>query len=376
VDPSTGGTISSVPITLAGKIVSSGNGLATNPVTGQLFALLTLVGQPGRQLVIINPRTGIATSIGNTGDQFAGLAFNSSGILFAVTGDKKNSAGAGLSPETLFRLNTSNAAPAQVLVLGRGNDGEAIGFNPNDGLIYHASGNDTDGDGCVPVDSSICVEIFESVNSNTLAVTNVPLSGNYMPLTDNYSEVAALTHLTGNVLLLTDIDQNLYQITTTGVVTFVGSMDHVAKGLAFVNVIVPKLAGHFDTDADRKDDLGIYRDGSWYILRSSDGGMTTVGWGGLAQDIPVPADYDGDGKVDVAIYRDGSWFIRRSSDGGMTTVGWGGLAQDIPVPADYDGDGKTDIAIYRNGLWFIVRSSNGVQTVVGWGGLPQDVPLN
>src|SRR5262245_53220386 len=87
VDPSTGETISSVPITLAGGIVLSGNGLATHPATGKLFALLTLVGQPGRQLVTINPVTGVATSIGNTGDQFAGLAFNSNGILFAVVGD-------------------------------------------------------------------------------------------------------------------------------------------------------------------------------------------------------------------------------------------------------------------------------------------------
>ena len=99
----------------------------------------------------INPATGVATSIGNTGDQFAGLAFNSSGTLYAVVGDKKNAAGGGLPPETLFTLNTSNAAPTQVLVLGRGNDGEAIGFNPNDGLIYHASGNDTGGDGCAAV---------------------------------------------------------------------------------------------------------------------------------------------------------------------------------------------------------------------------------
>jgi hypothetical protein len=232
VDPSTGGTVSSVPITLAGKVVSFGNGLATSPVTGQLFGLLTLAGQSGRQLVTINPATGVAIGIGNTGDQFAGLAFNSSGTLFAVVGDKKNSA-AGLPPETLFTLNTSNAAPTQVLVLGRGNDGEAIGFNPNDGLIYHASGNDTGGDGCVPFNPAICVEIFESVNPNTLAVTDIPLSGNYTPRTENYLEVASLTHFIGNVLLLADL--NLYKITTTGVVTLVGSMDHVAKGLAFFN---------------------------------------------------------------------------------------------------------------------------------------------
>jgi hypothetical protein len=241
INPSTGSTISSVAITLAGRGVSFGNGLATNPVTGELFALLKLDGQTGRQLVKINPATGVATSIGDTGDQFAALAFNSSGTLYAVVGDKKNTPGGGLSPETLFTLNTANAAPTQVLVLGRGNDGEAIGFNPNDGLIYHASGNDTGGDGCAPLDPSTCVEIFETVNPNTLAVTNIPLSGAYVPLTDSYSEVAALTHLSGNVLLLTDIDQNLYQITTAGVVTFVGGMDHVAKGLAFVNAPVTSL---------------------------------------------------------------------------------------------------------------------------------------
>ena len=51
-------------------------------------------------------------------------------------------------------------------------------------------------------------------------------------------------------------------------------------------------------------------------------------------------DHNGDGKVHIALYRDGNWFIRRSSDRGMTTLGWGGLAQDIPVPADYDGEGR------------------------------------
>ena len=236
INPSTGSTISSVAITLAGKGVAFANGLATNPVTGELFAILKLDGQTGRQLVKIDPATGIATSIGDTGDQFAGLAFNSSGTLFAVTGDKKNSPGGALPPETPFTLNTSNGAPTQVpgLVLGRGNDGEAIGFNPNDGLIYHASGNDTGGEGC-PSDPMVCVEIFESVNPNNLAVTNIPLSGAYVASTDVYSEVAALTHLSGNTLLLTDIDQNLYTITTSGVLTLLGGMDHVSKGLAFVN---------------------------------------------------------------------------------------------------------------------------------------------
>ena len=130
-----------------------------------------------------------------------------------------------------------------------------------------------------------------------------------------------------------------------------------------------------DYDGDGKVDIAVYRDGTWYIIRSSDGGVTGTGWGGLVQDIPVPADYDGDGKTDLAVYRDGNWYIIRSSDGGVTAVGWGGLVQDILVPADYDGDGKADVAIYRNGTWFVKRSSDGGQTTVGWGGLSQDIPV-
>jgi hypothetical protein len=130
-----------------------------------------------------------------------------------------------------------------------------------------------------------------------------------------------------------------------------------------------------DFDGDGITDIGVYRNGIWFIRRSFDGGFTSVGWGGLAQDRPVPGDYDGDGKVDHAVYRDGTWFIIRSSDGGVRATDWGGLPQDTPLPADFDGDGKTDIAVYRDGIWFILRSSDGGQMTVGWGGLPTDVPV-
>ena len=74
------------------------------------------------------------------------------------------------------------------------------------------------------------MEIFESVNPNNLAVTNIALSGDYVPLTETYAEAAALANLSDNTFLLTDIDQSLYKVSTTGVLTFVASMDHLAKG--------------------------------------------------------------------------------------------------------------------------------------------------
>jgi hypothetical protein len=130
-----------------------------------------------------------------------------------------------------------------------------------------------------------------------------------------------------------------------------------------------------DFDGDGKNDITVYRDGIWYVIRSSNSAPTAVGWGGAPQDIPVPGDYDGDGKTDEAVYRDGVWWILRSSDGGGMAITWGGAPQDIPVPGDYDGDGRTDIAVYRSGVWFIVRSSDGVATATAWGGLVQDIPV-
>ena len=88
--------------------------------------------------------------------------------------------------------------------------------------------------------------------------------------------------------------------------------------------------------------------------------------------LPPANGYDGDGKADIAVYRrsTGEWFIQRSSDGGLSHVGWGWPGGgDIAVPADYDGDGKADIAVYRSstGEWFIQRSSDGGLTHLTWG---------
>ncbi len=130
-----------------------------------------------------------------------------------------------------------------------------------------------------------------------------------------------------------------------------------------------------DFDGDGKSDQAVYRDGVWWILRSSIGGGVGITWGGAPQDIPVPGDYDGDGKTDEAVYRDGVWWILRSSNGGGVGITWGGAPQDIPVPGDYDGDGKTDEAVYRGGVWWVLRSSGGGGIGIGWGGAPQDIPL-
>src|SRR3989304_6539607 len=99
IDPTGAAPVRGVDITLAGKTVNGGTGLAAHP-NGQLYAILKLSGQTGRELVTIDPATGVATSIGNTGRMFAALAFDCTGALFGITGD-----GDSTNPETLYSIN-------------------------------------------------------------------------------------------------------------------------------------------------------------------------------------------------------------------------------------------------------------------------------
>ena len=112
------------------------------------------------------------------------------------------------------------------------------------------------------------------------------------------------------------------------VVSFVGTD---SDGFVFQGTVLKIGGGVTDFDNDGATEVGIYRNGTWYILRSTDNGITAVAFGGVAGDIPVPADYDGDGKTDIALYRNGTWYILRSSDNGITGVDFGGAAGDIPL---------------------------------------------
>ena len=131
-----------------------------------------------------------------------------------------------------------------------------------------------------------------------------------------------------------------------------------------------------DYDGDGRADLAVFRpsNGTWYILRSSDGLVTSVQFG-LGTDKTAQGDYDGDLKTDVAVFRNGDWYVLRSSDNGVVGISWG-VGTDNPVPGDYDGDGKFDFAVFRpsSGAWYVLKSSNGSVIGQSWG-TSGDIPI-
>lgn len=95
-----------------------------------------------------------------------------------------------------------------------------------------------------------------------------------------------------------------------------------------------------DYDGDGKTDPAFYSDvssdnqwvGTWYVLQSSLG-FVELRFGNPEGDIAAPADYDGDGKANAAIYRNGVWWIHKSTGG--VSVQQFGLGGDTPVPSVY-----------------------------------------
>jgi len=227
IDPATGNTLTTTTITLAGEEELKGcNGLAKDPSTGTCWIILSPIGSGdtgemggNRLLATIDETTGVATLVGNLGDAFAGITFDPSGTIYGITGVN------AMMPSILYTIDKTNALPSffQTLFTDDTLGGQAIAFNPVDGLIYNAHSN-----------------VFRSLNPNTNMLTGITLSG------EPISEVFGFVHQSGNVFLASDIGNSLHSITITGpnsgVNTRIGPMgvlEFKTKGLAFDCGVAP-----------------------------------------------------------------------------------------------------------------------------------------
>ncbi len=152
LDPETGDVLSNVPIRLPGThwVVTGGRGLATHPVTGELWALLLVYLQsPDSQdvekngddtlwlLARLDEETGIASPVGFLEGRWAGIAFTSDGELFGVTGSSQENEW----PDSLYHLSQDDATATfwYQFTNSLDRDGQCLAFNFDDDEMYHAS---------------------------------------------------------------------------------------------------------------------------------------------------------------------------------------------------------------------------------------------
>ena len=197
---------------LSGFTVTGLNSIAYNPVNKKHYAILKVSGVSGRVLGTIDLSNAVCTSIGNLGDNFSSLTFDSNGKLFGATGD-----GASV-PEALYEINPANASKTFLYSMGNGADGEVICYNPDDGYIYHWSGN-----GTVVFEKMLATNTsYNPINISITGSTNGEIFGSVYQGEDKF--------------LISNISSRFQTITTTGTISSsFGSNPDDLRGLAYYN---------------------------------------------------------------------------------------------------------------------------------------------
>ncbi len=184
------------------------HGLAKKPSTGVFYGVVNN-GSGARYLASINPVTGSITSIGLLGDSFSQLTFNGNSTLLGVTGS-----GASV-PNTVYRINTSNAAKSSVAQLNN-LYGQVICYNPSDNRVYHWTGGNS--------------VTFNSYDTSFASSTNITIGA-------SSSEVTSAVYKTGGLFTTSDWDLNYRKIRATGgstVYTYYGGASYYPKGMAYI----------------------------------------------------------------------------------------------------------------------------------------------
>lgn len=215
VDPVSGHTLTSIAITDPnGGTILGARGLATQPSTGDLWALLILAGQIPTELARIDAATGIATRIGHTGIQFDGLDFDQHDVIHGV------SATFSAVPSRFCILSQITGRPTDLFGVTNPGSGKALCFDRTQNVYYHAAGFGTP-------NATSSGEQLETVDVATSTLNLVPLSG------ADYAGTSAVLHWVSELFLFVDSTGAAFTITANGLVNPLSTLDHVPSGLAY-----------------------------------------------------------------------------------------------------------------------------------------------
>jgi hypothetical protein len=161
INPDTGALISSVPI-VEGVIALSIADLAVHPVTGVLYGNGGAGGANSKangsgRVFTINPTTGAATEVGNTGKFFASMAFAPDGTLYMSVGDIAE------RPANPFLLTLRTADAAFITSRATRLFYHSLAVRPTDGVLF---GGTADEQGVFIIDPASGAETMIGLTSN------------------------------------------------------------------------------------------------------------------------------------------------------------------------------------------------------------------
>ena len=364
LNPDTGATLATIPLTLStGEAVEGARGLATEPGTNQLWALLIVPSEANsfRRVVTINPLTGLATQIAKIPGNFVDMAFDAAGTLYAIADNRPVSGGSSVLPARLYTVQKATGATTEFLdvsagaVAGQPNfrESETIGAGVSSDLLYHLSGQNKN--------TACCSKnmVFESIHRTTKARTTIALTGPAFFVT-----TAMTVPPPDSARALGDLDANstadlVWRNIGSGAVAV-----WLMNGIAIASTGFPgglpsewQLVGVGDVNGDGRADV-ICRHGTsgmvavWLMNGLS---ITAVGFPGSASTdwrVRGVGDVNGDGKADL-VWRntsDGTTAIWMMNGTAVVSSGFPGgvpLAWQIAGVGDVNGDGKADV-IWRN----------------------------